>query len=263
MAQLSWKFIEDPIRQGALKNFNLQNLRVRNLAFSGKLALACALLVSMTASFGLLTAGHVKENSKKVRVEAIQTEQKEKAEHSVIAKDGQTNESMQNKEEKETVSMPPKEPLTVTAVGDSIMIDVSSYLKNTFPNIRIDAKIGRQMSEAFATVDRMEKEGILGNHIIIGLGTNGAFTTEQIESLIQLIGNERKIVLVNTRVPRPWESLVNKKLKEAASKFSNITLVDWYSASAGQQAYFEPDGVHLTKVGAEAYASLVEKYIND
>jgi lysophospholipase L1-like esterase len=81
--------------------------------------------------------------------------------------------------------------------------------------------------------------------------------------LIQLIGNERKIVLINTRVPRPWESLVNKKLKEAASKFSNITLVDWYSASAGQQAYFEPDGVHLTEVGAEAYASLVEKYIND
>ncbi|MDH4421896.1 acetyltransferase, partial [Bacillus cereus] len=39
-------------------------------------------------------------------------------------------------------------------------------------------------------------------------------------------------------------------------------LVDWYAASAGNQAYFEPDGVHLTKAGAEAYAALVAKAVN-
>jgi lysophospholipase L1-like esterase len=117
------------------------------------------------------------------------------------------------------------------------------------------------MSEATATVDKMKKEGNLGDYVIIGLGTNGAFTTEQITSLIQSIGNERKVILINTRVPRPWESLVNERLKEAAKNFSNVTLVDWHSASAGKQEYFEPDGVHLTKAGAEVYASLVAKHI--
>ena len=67
--------------------------------------------------------------------------------------------------------------------------------------------------------------------------------------------------MVNTRVPRPWESVVNNKLKETASKFSNITLVDWNSASAGKKEYFEPDGVHLTKAGEDAYTSLVVQSI--
>ncbi|MGG0239442.1 acyltransferase family protein [Bacillus rhizoplanae] len=261
-AQLSWKFIENPIRQGALKNIRLHNLSIRNLALSGKLALAFALLVSVTAGFGLLTGSQAKADSKKASIEAVQTEQKEqtKPKEQTEQKE-QADKPAQNKEEKGTVSKKQKEPPTVTAIGDSIMIDISPYLKNTFPNIKIDAKIGRQMSEATATVDKMKKEGNLGDYVIIGLGTNGAFTTEQITSLMQSIGNERKVILINTRVPRPWESLVNERLKEAAKNFSNVTLVDWYSASAGKQEYFEPDGVHLTKTGAEAYASLVVKEI--
>ncbi|MGF9963674.1 acyltransferase family protein [Bacillus rhizoplanae] len=265
MAQLSWKFIENPIRQGALKNIRLHNLKVRNLALSGKLALAFAVLVSMTASFGLVTGSQAKANSKKASIEAVQTEQKEQKVQTEQKQQKQQTEQAdkpaQNKEEKGTVSEKPKDPPTVTAIGDSIMIDISPYLKNTFPNIKIDAKIGRQMSEATATVDKMKKEGNLGDYVIIGLGTNGAFTTEQITSLIQSIGNERKVILINTRVPRPWESLVNERLKEAAKNFSNVTLVDWHSASAGKQEYFEPDGVHLTKAGAEVYASLVAKHI--
>lgn len=41
-----------------------------------------------------------------------------------------------------------------------------------------------------------------------------------------------------------------------------MVLVDWHSASAGNTAYFEPDGIHLTKAGAEAYAALVAKEVN-
>ncbi|MDM5156940.1 acyltransferase family protein [Bacillus sp. DX1.1] len=255
VAQISWKFIENPIRQGALKNVSFKNWRIRNLVLGGKLALVSALLISAVAAFGLTTASQAKNNPKKDTVETVQQEQPK---HPTIVRE----EPPQNKEKKEAVSSKPEEPLTVTAIGDSIMIDIAPYLKNTFPNIKIDAKIGRQMSEAITAVEKMKSEGNLGNRVIIGLGTNGAFTNDQLVSLIQLIGNERKIVLINTRVPRPWESLVNQKLKEVASTYPNVTLVDWYSASAGNKTYFEPDGVHLTKVGAEAYASLVANQLN-
>ena len=257
IAQLSWKFIENPIRQGALKNIRLHNLKIRNLGLGGKLALTFALLVSATASFGLVTGSQAKADSKKASIEAVQTEQKEQKEQAE-----QADKPAQNEEENGTVAKNPKELPTVTAIGDSIMIDISPYLQSAFPDIKIDAEIGRQMSEATATVDKMKKEGNLGDYVIIGLGTNGAFTTEQLESLIQSIGNEHKIILVNTRVPRPWESLVNEKLKEASSKFSNTTLVDWHTASAGNPAYFAPDGVHLTEEGAQVYASLVIEQIN-
>ncbi|MED1286387.1 acyltransferase family protein [Bacillus mycoides] len=260
VAQISWKFIENPIRKGALKNIRIKNLKIRNLTLSYKLVLICAVFISSIATFGLTTASKEKENTQKDKVEAVQEEQ---AKHPVAVWEKPADEPPQNKEEqKEENPAQPKDPLTVTAVGDSIMIDITPYLKNDFPNIRIDAKIGRQMSKAIPAVEQLKNEGNLGSNVIIGLGTNGAFTKEQLASLIEVIGNERKIILINTRVPRPWESLVNEKLKEAASSYKNVVLVDWYSASAGNKAYFEPDGVHLTKIGAEAYAALVAKEVN-
>ncbi|MGI8282280.1 acyltransferase family protein [Bacillus mycoides] len=260
VAQISWKFIENPIRKGALKNIRIKNLKIRNLTLSCKLVLICAVFISSIATFGLTTASKEKENTQKDKVEAVQEEQ---AKHPVAVWEKPADEPPQNKEEqKEENPAQPKDPLTVTAVGDSIMIDITPYLKNVFPNIRIDAKIGRQMSQAILAVEQLKNEGNLGSNVIIGLGTNGAFTKEQLASLIEVIGNERKIILINTRVPRPWESLVNEKLKEAASSYKNVVLVDWYSASAGNKAYFEPDGVHLTKIGAEAYAALVAKEVN-
>ncbi|MGO0653647.1 acyltransferase family protein [Bacillus mycoides] len=260
VAQISWKFIENPIRKGALKNIRIKNLKIRNLTLSCKLVLICAVFISSIVTFGLTTASKEKENTQKDKVEAVQEEQ---AKHPVAVWEKPADEPPQNKEEqKEENPAQPKDPLTVTAVGDSIMIDITPYFKNTFPNIRIDAKIGRQMSQAILAVEQLKNEGNLGSNVIIGLGTNGAFTKEQLASLIEVIGNERKIILINTRVPRPWESLVNEKLKEAASSYKNVVLVDWYSASAGNKAYFEPDGVHLTKIGAEAYAALVAKEVN-
>lgn len=261
MAQLSWKFIENPIRHGALKNLRLRDLKVRNLSFVGKVALTCTVFLSITVIFGFSTTGKVRDTSKQGKTEAVQIKKNEKPDHPDIKNEKPVDKSLEG--EKENSPKQIKQPTTVTAIGDSIMIDVSPYLKDAFPNITIDAKVGRQMSQAFETVERMKKEGTLGSHVIIGLGTNGAFTTEQLESLIQLIGDEREVVLVNTRVPRPWESLVNKKLKEVSSKFPNTVLVDWYAASAGNQSYFAPDGVHLTQTGAKEYTSLVVKCIDE
>lgn len=259
-AQISWKFIEDPIRRGALKNIGWKNLRMKNLALGGKVAIIGALFISTIAVFGLTTASQAKDNPQTDKGEVVQKEQKEEPKHPVAIREKTAEELPQNKEQEAAVHK--NNDQTVTAVGDSIMIDITPYLKNAFPNIKIDAKIGRQLSKAIPAVEQLKNQGELGNHVIVGLGTNGAFTKDQLVSLVQLIGNDRKIILVNTRVPRPWESVVNEKLKEVADAYENVTLVDWYSASAGNTAYFEPDGVHLTKAGAEAYAALVEKAVN-
>ncbi|PQZ45254.1 acetyltransferase [Bacillus sp. MYb209] len=260
IAQISWKYIEKPIRQGALRNIQFKNLRLQNVALGVKLALICAVFVSSIAVFGLSKVSKAKENPQLDKVEAVQTQP---AKHPVVVRENPTQETPKNQEElKEVDSAQPKSSPNVTAIGDSVMIDIAPYLKNAFPDIRIDAQIGRQLSKAIPVVEQLKNEGNLGNYVIIGLGTNGAFTTEQLVSLIALIGNERKMIFINTRVPRPWESIVNERLKVTVSKYPNITLVDWYAASAGKGDYFAPDGVHLTKVGAEAYAALVAKAVN-
>ncbi|MEH7613284.1 acyltransferase family protein [Gottfriedia acidiceleris] len=146
---------------------------------------------------------------------------------------------------------------SVFIIGDSVVINSIPELKKTYSSLSVNAKIGRQFTEASAIIQQAKNTNSLGNIVVIELGTNGPFTVKQMSSLIELIGKDRKILFVNTRVPRPWESIVNKTLREVSSKYSNTRVVDWHSASANHNSYFSPDGVHLKPDGARVFASLL------
>ncbi|PGM52246.1 acyltransferase family protein [Bacillus sp. AFS053548] len=146
---------------------------------------------------------------------------------------------------------------SVFIIGDSVVINSIPELKKTYSSLSVNAKIGRQFTEASAIIHQAKNTNSLGNIVVIELGTNGPFTVKQMSSLIELIGKDRKILFVNTRVPRPWESIVNKTLREVSSKYSNTRVVDWHSASANHNSYFSPDGVHLKPDGAKVFASLL------
>ncbi|NGZ76292.1 acyltransferase family protein [Saccharibacillus alkalitolerans] len=145
----------------------------------------------------------------------------------------------------------------MTAIGDSVMLDIEPYLAAELPGIKVDGLVGRQMSQAPALIDQLNAQGQIGTTVVIQLGTNGSFTDQQLDELLTKLPEARKIVLVNTRVPRPWESVVNSALERAAQRDERVMLVDWYSASAGHDEYFARDGVHLMPAGARAYTELL------
>ncbi|WP_051350992.1 acyltransferase family protein [Sulfobacillus thermosulfidooxidans] len=146
---------------------------------------------------------------------------------------------------------------TITAIGDSIMIDATPYLRQLLPGIVISAQIGRQFIQAPAVIAQLRQDGLLGHYVIVELGTNGPFTLQQLDALIASLGH-RQIIFVNTRVPRPWQNIVNSTLAQGAQQFpGHVHIVNWYQASAGKSSYFYPDGVHLNPQGAAYYASLI------
>lgn len=142
------------------------------------------------------------------------------------------------------------------------MIDAAPYLEKLLPGIIVDAQIGRQANQAPGVIAELKSKGDLGSRVIVELGTNGPFTKEQLVSLLQSLGPVKQIILVNTRVPRPWESDVNHTLAQVAAAYPHTTLVDWYAASAEHSSYFYPDGVHLNPTGAKFYASLLAKAVD-
>ena len=93
------------------------------------------------------------------------------------------------------------------------MIDIATSLHNIYPNITIDAKIGRQVSQAVQLAPNYASFNEPNKAVIIQLGTNGFFTNDQIDSLLKAFSNA-DIYLVNTRVPRSWESNVNASLQQ-------------------------------------------------
>lgn len=151
---------------------------------------------------------------------------------------------------------------TVTIIGDSILYDVAPFFKNHYPEAIIDFRVGRQMSEVPEVMKILESNGQLGEYVIIQVGTNGPFVKTDLVNVIENLGN-KKVILVNCRVPRPWESNVNSTLEEVVNSMPNTVLVDWYSASAGHAEFFANDGVHLSKTGGETYANLLVDKLED
>lgn len=149
----------------------------------------------------------------------------------------------------------------VTAIGDSIMVDIEPDLKKLIPGIVVDGKVGRQLIQTPPEISYLKSAGKLGNVVVIELGTNGPFTWGQLQNLYQSLGNRKQVIFVNTRVPRPWQSDVNNMLAKFVSSTPHTTLVDWYTKSTNQYGYFGPDGVHLTQKGSRVLASIIKDAI--
>jgi peptidoglycan/LPS O-acetylase OafA/YrhL/lysophospholipase L1-like esterase len=273
LSALSYKFIENPIRQGGLKQTwrRLASSQSTQKRFTFRYWFVLGgglliMLVSFLSAYNVTIAkadkkqevhvavknGHSRNQLKIVQKEKIPPFTKDHTKEAALP-----NPDGGNKQPQTEPSL--KEHEKVTAIGDSILLDVANFLTEYFPSLNADGKVGRQMSQAVEVVKKMKQEGTLGDTVIIELGTNGSFNKNQLISMIELIGPDRKIIFINTRVPRPWETVVNNALKDVTAKFTNTTLVDWYAASAGHNEYFSPDGVHLNAKGAKAYAALVAK----
>ncbi|MFS0780386.1 acyltransferase family protein [Bacillus sp. 1P06AnD] len=282
IAELSYRYIENPIRRGAIRKF-IQKIRggkikLNSVATSRWIALGCGIIAICISSIGLAAAPDNNQQSANKKTEAIVEQHQTQTANEHIDKKtnndkpkqdanaNHTNAQQKPPEQNKPQSAEPKKeetPKMVSVIGDSVMIDAAPFLKEHFPNVVIDAKVGRQMHQAPSIVDQLKQQGKLGDTIVIGLGANGAFNSSQLGDLLESIGKDKKVVLINTRVPRPWESIVNKALSAAAESYSNISLVDWYSSSTGHNEYFANDGVHLTKTGAQAFASLISDTVNN
>ncbi|ATF12124.1 acetyltransferase [Brevibacillus brevis X23] len=294
LAALSWRFIEEPIRNGGLGKIWMQmsdrKMRRNRVSIGRNMASVCKLLVPMlflisitscaysatTSSVSqgasnLQTDGTASPNSQQEFATALDSKEHSGLDGS-LPPDHPARPDDYTRPDDKLISEPndSKQPVEtpkpdtgqgVTAIGDSVMLDIAPYLKTLLPGSTINGKVGRQLSEAQDVVDQLKTNGKLGDVVIIELGTNGPFSEKTLVNLLNSLKDVRQIVLVNTRVPRNWEQVVNSELEEAANQFSNVTLVDWYAASANKDSYFARDGVHLVEEGAKVYVSLVVEAI--
>lgn len=145
----------------------------------------------------------------------------------------------------------------VTVIGDSVIVGVEPYLKELLPEITVDGKVGRQMSQAKNVIAELEAKEELGDHVILELGTNGPFNKEQLRKVLTLLTHSKQVLVVTTRVPKGWQDTVNSTIKDIVPEFGNAKVVDWYAASEGKSDYFYKDRVHLKPDGSRHYASLL------
>ena len=270
LAAISWYFIEDPIRRGKWKpslrwlsyglKWRPKLLGVRGKAATiGSIVLLSYVFIMVMSGCGVISQAEP-PNTKAEIVSGMETTMPAETESSASKGNGAEEESGTEVVNPGTDKNAVFTGQGVTVIGDSVMVEMEPELKKLFPNIIVDAAIGRQMYQAPKVIEKLKEQGILGKTVIIELGANGSFTEKQLIDILNSLGNDRQIILVNTRVPKPWESVVNQILAQAAAD-PKIRLVDWYSASSGHNDYFYPDGVHLKEAGVKAYLALVASAI--
>lgn len=250
MAEFSYKFIEQPFRKEGFNIFAFNHLKNWR---SQKVLRTWLVIILLIPTLLVMVGGFnrfAQKNS--TRVTEVNTEEIDKLITQPLPLPQLEIDGFVVKGNKQKYAS--WKPLLI---GDSVMVDIGDDFRSFVPKADINGKVGRQLVEATSLAKRQYQSYRDKNDIVVlELGTNGDFTEEQLNSLLEQFG-EADIYLVNTRVPRSYESHVNQVLAKAAKKRANVTLVDWYSRSENHTEYFAPDGIHLQPPGVRALTNSI------
>jgi peptidoglycan/LPS O-acetylase OafA/YrhL/lysophospholipase L1-like esterase len=144
----------------------------------------------------------------------------------------------------------------VTAIGDSVMLASATALQARLPGITIDAAVSRQMIAAPQVIAELRATGRLRPIIVLGLGTNGPFTPDQLDRILDALGPDHRVVLVNVYVPDSWQDEVDAVLDGARAR-PGVSIADWHDLIAAHTALLYPDGTHPRPDGAALYADMI------
>ena len=290
LAELSFRFIEDPLRHGALGKW-WKSLRERGIAhaegtatvviFAGSFAvlLAIALTTTALATPESMQAGTVGQQVQNTNIESSARSSSAAVSSSPADTVSANAASTSSASTPSSPASTPSRPLTATEaittartntagkpiydpllIGDSVSAGAVDEFYQAFPNGYIDSAVSRNVWES--PYEDYAAEDQVGDYVVFCLGTNNAVVDWQIDDeLLNVVPESKHVYMVNTRSPQEWCASTNEVIEHVPERHPNVTVVDWYAASAGHDEYFAGDGTHLTSEGAEAYMNLIKDAI--
>lgn len=142
-------------------------------------------------------------------------------------------------------------------IGDSVSLRAVDAFDGVFPHSHIDAEKGRQFDAGRATFEGYIQQNLAGKIVVFALGTNGLVTDAQVDAIMADAGSKRIVVFVNTRSPQPWVGSTNQAIANAAKRYKNVRVIDWYGYSTNRNDLFDGDGTHLSTTGVTEYLKLI------
>ena len=142
-------------------------------------------------------------------------------------------------------------------IGDSVSLRAVDAFDGVFPHSHIDAEKGRQFDAGRATVEGYVQQNLAGKIVVFALGPNGLVTDAQVDAIMADAGDQRIVVFVNTRSPQPWVGSTNQAIANAAKRYKNVRVIDWYGYSTNRNDLFDGDGTHLSTAGVTEYLKLI------
>ena len=149
-------------------------------------------------------------------------------------------------------------PPTVSAIGDSVMLDAATALKTVCPGTEVYAVVGWQAKAVFAEVSALRAAAHLGRDVVIETGTNGIVSAKELDATLTALADRQTVIVINDHMDRPWEPPNNAMFPVVVKAHPNALLVNWDVAANTHPSWLSTDGVHLKPAGRAPYAQLIK-----
>lgn len=272
LAELSYRFIETPIRHGIIGEY-LNILRSRPKSRQEKkrqVQVARRSLKVMAGTF-VLTVSLILCMifvPKKNALDTLQKRETKAKETGKMTEEQLAKQKANGSESEDTICTTDLtddeilEGLNLLLIGDSIAVDVTDDFYEMFPNSVSDTKIGRITSLGKQVLDSyIDEKKWEGEGVIFASLSNSPINGE-LEAIREKIGKDMPLFLTTVRIPHEtFEEESNSKIKKFVKENDHTYLIDWYAASEGHDEYFDADDTHLLPAGAKAYAKCIKEAV--
>ncbi|MCU0275101.1 MAG: hypothetical protein MUE34_17900, partial [Acidimicrobiales bacterium] len=157
----------------------------------------------------------------------------------------------------------PIQPIDVFTLGDSVMRGAAPALEQR--GYLVSAEVSRQFKDGVDILAQLKQAGLLGNVVVVHLGTNGPTSQETIDAMMAQLTDVPLVVFLTSGVPTcclPFRGQdANNALVRPLEDRPNVNILDWQTVSAGHPEWFYEDGIHLRPDGQQAYAQLITQAI--
>jgi len=252
VAAASYRWLEQPVRRRGLRG------SIRSLSGYARKSWPRLGAVGIAAMLGLLLVGGT---TAAVVLAPAQTSAQAQITRGRQMLDAATAD--RKREDAERKSDPTASPAPIaqgdliSAVGDSVMLASAPELEDRFPGILIDAAVSRGMHAAPEILAAQASAGTLRPVVVVGLGTNGPITTDELLAIEAVIGPDRKLVLVTAFADRDWTAGVNTALTGFAARHRLVGVANWHDAIAPHTDVLAGDNIHPGPTGGRIYADCI------
>jgi hypothetical protein len=162
---------------------------------------------------------------------------------------------------------PQNEPLRVSMFGDSVMLGAREELLAQFAGqpVTVDAVEDRSLLGAISLFQAAGPS--LGDVVVLDLGYNDASDPAvfrgRIDDAMAALGGVRRVLWLNQHDWGPGRAGMNAELAAAATRYPNLTVIDWNAEVSAHPDEVYADAIHLTPSGQTAMAALVRQHYDE
>ena len=274
LAELSYRFIETPIRHGIIGEYlNILRSRPRSRQEKKRQVQVARRSLKIMAGTFVLTVSLILcivFVPKKNALDTLQKREAKAEETGKMTEEQLAKQKAKGSESDDTICTADLtddeilEGLNLLLIGDSIAVDVTDDFYEIFPNSVSDTKIGRITSLGKQVLDSyIDEKKWEGEGVIFASLSNSPINGE-LEDIREKIGKDMPLFLTTVRIPHDtFEDESNSKIKKFVEENEHTYLIDWYAASGGHDEYFDADDTHLLSAGAKAYAKCIKEAVLD